>query len=311
MFDRLYWRACLGAVGGVAGTMLFGVFADRASVGERFQQLIGGGMVGGLIGYFVLGAEGLYDRSARRFWRLATYGLVFGAAGGALAIALGYRGRVQTVLPGLGEQSAVSLRVLAWALRWMVLGVFIGMGDGAATRSVVRLGAGALGGGAWGTLGGSVYGLILEARQRTFMGYAWADALGVMVLGVCIGGVLVWVQWFCETTWVQVVEGVLVGRRYGVVKLRNVIVRDECAEIPLPDTRVEPRHALIRRVGGGFVLENVEARPTDTRLNQEILIGEQVLADGDRITVGGTTLRFETREGMAKAPRAVAEKQEA
>src|SRR5207253_631273 len=75
-------NAVYGALGGLLGWLLFGVFGNK-QVSSVAQQLLGGAFIGGLIGYLVVSVEGIRDRSLLRFCRLATYGVVLGALGGA------------------------------------------------------------------------------------------------------------------------------------------------------------------------------------------------------------------------------------
>ena len=55
----------------------------RDNTVELLNWLLGGALIGGLIGYFIVGVDALRDRSLVRFSRLATYGVLLGAAGGA------------------------------------------------------------------------------------------------------------------------------------------------------------------------------------------------------------------------------------
>ena len=64
--------------------------------------------------------------------------------------------------------------------------------------------------------------------------------------------------------------------------------------------RVERRHAWIRRDGHRFVLRNSQSPPEQTRVNDEPVVSERDLCDGDRIQLGNIVLRFQTR--AAKVP---------
>src|SRR5207249_2117860 len=86
---RIYFNAVFGALGGLLGWMLFGVFGDKSDDRVTVQGLLGGALIGGLIGYFVVSVEAIRDRSLVRFSRLASYGVVLGALGGALGMLLG------------------------------------------------------------------------------------------------------------------------------------------------------------------------------------------------------------------------------
>ena len=84
LFLRIYFNAVFGGLGGLLGWMVFGAFGDPRS-GETLQQMVlGGAIIGGFIGYFVVSVDAIRDRSLIRFSRLASYGVVLGMAGGAL-----------------------------------------------------------------------------------------------------------------------------------------------------------------------------------------------------------------------------------
>ena len=96
---RIYFNAVFGALGGLLGWLLLGVFCDK-SVSEQLltgQILLSGVLIGGAIGYFVVSVEAIRDRSLVRFARLATCGLLLGAGGGALGILLGEQVNYQLV----------------------------------------------------------------------------------------------------------------------------------------------------------------------------------------------------------------------
>jgi pSer/pThr/pTyr-binding forkhead associated (FHA) protein len=64
----------------------------------------------------------------------------------------------------------------------------------------------------------------------------------------------------------------------------------EC-DIPVPDKNVSRRHAEIRRQDDAIVVVDLGSM-NGTRVNGAG-VKERVLEDGDEITVGTTTLRFE------------------
>src|SRR5437763_11828833 len=86
---RVYFNAVFGALGGLLGWLLLGVFGEKRSESINLQLLLGGALVGGSIGYWVVSVEAVRDRSLIRFVRLASYGLVLGIVGGAIGMLLG------------------------------------------------------------------------------------------------------------------------------------------------------------------------------------------------------------------------------
>ena len=93
--SRVYFNAVFGALGGLLGWLLFGVFGEknpspRSAYGifthEDLNLLLGGALIGGLVGYFVVAVDAIRDQSLVRFARLASYGVALGAVGGALGM---------------------------------------------------------------------------------------------------------------------------------------------------------------------------------------------------------------------------------
>src|SRR5437879_734077 len=125
---RIYLNAVFGALGGLLGWLLFGIFGDRQN-SNIVQQLLGGAFIGGLFGYLVVGVEAIRDRSLLRFCRLASYGVILGAVGGALGMWLGEQVNYYLVqrllfastLRGAGE-------VFSRGLGCVFLGVAVGPG---------------------------------------------------------------------------------------------------------------------------------------------------------------------------------------
>ncbi|HEV3262954.1 MAG TPA: FHA domain-containing protein [Gemmataceae bacterium] len=306
---RIYFNAVFGALGGLVGWLLFGAFGEKNSAAEYqwFQQLIGGALVGGSIGYLVVSVDAMRDRSLLRFCRLASYGVVLGAVGGALGMWAG--DQVNYLLVGRlaadPERRETALRlagtVLARGLGWMFLGVAVGVSEGVAARSLGKLSYGTAGGALGGLLGGAFFGLLLEASEKDASSYVWGQAVGLAILGACIGSLSALVQGVFQPASVKVVRGWQEGREYALLKSDSVLGRDERADIALfRDMKVEKRHAVIRRQASGFVLLNNHAPPEQTRVNGETVPQVARLHDGDRIQLGNVVLRFQARAAVVK-----------
>ena len=85
ILSKMYFNAVFGALGGLLGWMLFGVFGDKNPSSDAaislvcisisyldLNTLLGGALIGGMIGYFVVSVEAIRDRSVVRFARLAS-----------------------------------------------------------------------------------------------------------------------------------------------------------------------------------------------------------------------------------------------
>src|SRR5262245_17798083 len=96
---RIYYNAVFGALGGLLGWMLFGVLGNREPgqdqavflffTGADLNSILGGMIIGGVIGYFVVSVEAIRDRAVVKFARLASYGALLGMVGGALGMYIG------------------------------------------------------------------------------------------------------------------------------------------------------------------------------------------------------------------------------
>jgi hypothetical protein len=307
LFERIYFNAVFGALGGLLGWMLFGIFGDKTSSSPS-QQLLGGACIGGFIGYFVVSVEAIRDRSILRFSRQACFGVLLGTAGGALGLWVGEAVNYYLVrgLLGWQEGTAAGLRmvgeVLSRGLGWMFLGLAVGLGEGIAARSLGKLSYGTMGGVIGGFVGGALYGLIkaLEKGSES-TSHVWVGALSLMILGACIGALSALVQAVFQLASVKVLRGWQEGREYSLLKADNLLGRDESADIALfRDMRVEKRHAIIQRDGNRFVLLNNESPAEQTRVNDEPVPHLHNLQDGDRIQLGNILLRFQMRAAKNK-----------
>lgn len=80
------------------------------------------------------------------------------------------------------------------------------------------------------------------------------------------------------------------GKEYALDRDPSVIGRLQGSEVEIADKGASRRHAEIRRRGGDFVI--VDLGSTNGTLVNESPISEQVLQEGDRITIGRTVLEF-------------------
>lgn len=294
---RIYLNAVFGALGGLLGWVLFGVFGDKQN-STFAQQLVGGALIGGLIGYLVVSVEAIRDHSLLRFCRLASYGVVLGALGGALGMRLGELVNYYLVHNLLLAPTLRSVgEIVSRGLGWMFLGLAVGLGEGIAARSLGKLSYGTLGGAIGGLVGGVLFGLLKELeRGAPGTNHVWGGAMGLVILGACIGAFSALVQGVFQPASVKVLRGWQEGREYPLLKAESSLGRDESVDIPLfRDMRVEKRHALIQRDGNRFLLCNTQSPAEQTRVNDEPVSSHRALRDGDRIQLGNIVLRFQMR----------------
>src|SRR5213076_55584 len=117
--------------------------------------------------------------------------------------------------------------------------------------------------------GGVLFGLLKELEKGApGTTHVWGGAMGLVILGACIGALSALVQEVFQPASVKVLRGWQEGREYPLVKSDNWLGRDEHADIALfRDMRVEKRHVMIQREGDHFVLLNQNAPPEQTLVN--------------------------------------------
>ena len=301
---RIYFNAVFGALGGLLGWLLFGVFGDKNYTKEQLdlEMLRDGALIGGVIGYFVVSVEAIRDRSLVRFCRLAAYGVVLGALGGAAGMLLGEKVNFKLIewLGAVRDVKTLLLSVLVRGLGWMFLGIAVGASEGVAARSLGKLTYGTIGGALGGFIGGTLYGLAyLKSVEQSNHSGVWS-ATGLIILGACIGSLSALVRGVFQPASVKVLRGWQEGREYPLDKTDNLLGRDEHADIALfRDMKVEKKHAIIQREGNRFLLVNNDAPPETTRVNGEPVRHSCALQDGDRIELGTIILRFQARTAVA------------
>jgi hypothetical protein len=312
---RIYFNAVFGALGGLLGWLLLGVFLDRLS--DNF--LLGGALVGGAIGYWVVSVEAVRDRSPIRFVRLASYGLLLGLVGGAIGMWLGEKLNYTLVLKVLSSGDRASAGnflgcMFSFGLGMMLLGLFVGMSEGIAARSLGKFSYGTIGGAIGGFIGGGFYGLtyllkIQKQNEALAAGLpppdaALSGAVGLVILGACIGSLSALVQGVLLPASLKVMRGWQEGREYPLDKGRNSLGRDEHVDIALfRDMKVEKHHAFVVRQGPAYVLMNNGAPPDWTRVNDAPVASSIALQDGDRVQLGNVILRFQMRAAQNRARR--------
>jgi hypothetical protein len=302
LLGRIYFNAVFGALGGLLGWMLFGVFGDKIPApgfAEILNYLVGGAIIGGLIGFLVVSVEAIRDQSLFRFARLASYGVILGALGGAPGMLLGVF--LQELLTRwLGHYLLITM--FARGLGWSLLGLAIGMSEGIAARSLGKFSYGMIGGTLGGFIGGCLFDLFYAlAVQSLSTTYFW-NALGLVILGACIGALSALVQGVFQPASVKVLRGWQEGREYPLDKIDSLLGRDEHADIALfRDMKIEKRHAFIKRLGERFILCNNDAPPDQTRVNDIPVAQTCELHDGDRLQLGNVVLRFQARAAVNRA----------
>jgi MFS family permease len=303
---RIYFNALFGGLGGLLGWMLFGELVS-ASWDWWTQALIGGVLIGALIGYFVVSVDAILDRSLVRFCRFATFGVILGGLGGAAGYWIGdWVNYLLVSNLGTEQTSLVQvISVLARGFGWLIFGLAVGISEGIASRSLGKMSYGAIGGSLGGFIGGVTFAWLMLVLDKGDSSYVWGQAIGLVVLGACIGALTALVEEVFKPAAIKVMRGWQEGREYPLIKGSSVLGRDEGVDVLLlRDMKVEKRHAMIQRHGNRFLLVNNNAPASNTLVNGEPVAQSAELHDGDRIQLGNVVLRFLMRAAKERQKRA-------
>jgi predicted membrane-bound spermidine synthase len=262
------------------------------AVDSAFLRVI---LIGGILGALVAGAVGLMDailnaKGSQRFVRVALC-MVLGGLGGMFG---GLIGQV------LYETISHLLLFIGWIIAGGLIGASVGAFDllrAVAMKQDLRMPLrkalnGVYGGFLGGLIGGLVFGVVsgIEFLPRSGL------ALGLVILGLCIGLLIGLAQVFLKEAWLKVESGFRAGREVMLSKDETTIGRAESCDVGLfGDNAVERTHARILQKDNRYVLADAET-PGGTFLNGKPIRKPTPLRDGDSIGVGNSVLRFGERQ---------------
>ena len=291
---RIAQNAILGGFGGLVGWLLFTLLDSLLGFNRLnvyLQDAVKGLVFGVCIGFAVGAAEGLFaSRSLRRLLRGGGIGAALGAAGGVIGLVAG---EVIFVQAGGG--------VWPRAVGWGVFGMFVGVSEGVAYKMPVKVRYGILGGLLGGLIGGSTYdGLVAVIRALGFRaeGLAWGSALGLVILGACIGFLISLVESLLRKAWVFFLTGRLEGQTRTLDSSRpHTLGSDPACTIVLPsDLGLAAVHAEIVFEGDHFVIQDRDGAVVIRRDGVDQAVTHHELAAGDRIILGETRMIFRNVE---------------
>jgi hypothetical protein len=196
-----------------------------------------------------------------------------------------------------------------WTVTGLLIGASLGIYDIAAAlaaqggmrgalRKIIN---GVLGGMLGGLLGGILYLLLGVALPKVFgrsedQRLLSSAAVGLVVLGACIGLAIGLAQIILKEAWLRVEAGFRPGREMILSKAETTIGRAESCDLGLfGDHSVERTHARILHEGSRYVLADA-GTPGGTFLNDGPVTEPTPLRSGDAIRVGKSVLRFGERQ---------------
>lgn len=294
--------------GGWAAFLVWGL-AELLNLYEaesRSQGFFKAALTGALLGLFIAAIIGLLDAMMNSvgFARVVRT---------LICLGVGLVGGMIGALVGQAFYSVITnpiTQTVGWAVVGVAVGASIGVFDimrAVMTRSPLRqsirkLVNGVIGGAMGGVLGGIALGGLTIAFGMVFDNAGTMHsprALGLVILGMCIGLLIGAAQVVLKEAWVKVEAGFRPGREMMLSKPETTVGRAEGVDIAMfGDKDCEKLHAkIVLKSGRYYLVDN--GTPGGTFLNGERISGPSPLKSGDLIQCGRSTLRFGERAKRA------------
>jgi len=307
-YRRIHKNALMGGFGALVGWLITSlldallVMLGKPGVSDLsgyMQALIQGPIWGACIGAAIGSTEGLFgSRNIKQALRGALFGAGLGFGGGLVGLLIGefIFGLRIPLIPGIVKR----------AIGWGVFGALVGISDGVAAKMPAKIRYGVLGGLLGGLVGGSTYqGLTAIIRGLGFSsgGLAWGSAIGVVIVGACIGFMMSLVENLLRKAWLFFITGRLEGQTRTLDSSRphTIGTAAGCTIVIPSDPTVQPIHAEITFVGNDeFSVQPRDGQVIVRRDGRDQQVTSHVLAPGDRILLGETRMIFRNVEGKKR-----------
>jgi hypothetical protein len=181
-------------------------------------------------------------------------------------------------------------QVMARAIGWAILGLFLSAAPGVVLRNWKRFGIGLAGGFMGGLLGGLLFDLIGRVTSSNLA----SRFVAIVAIGFIAGLGTGLIEKAAKTGWVRVIAGLIAGKQFIIYKNPTYIGSSPQCEIYLfKDPRVGPRHAAIHAVPGGYEIEDLRS-PTGTFVNGKPVTRTR-LHKNDQVQVSTTVFQFQEK----------------
>lgn len=286
-----------GAIGGfLAWAINEPLTSDRGAVGNASEvflsSLIFFAIVGGCVGLFLGGVEGVSSLNYRKAALGGAIGFGIGAVGGGLAGLLGQA--AYGILGGTGDQLSI-LQIFARTVGWTIAGIFVGLGQGATGRSVKKVINGIVGGAIGGFIGGMLFDPIgvVMAISSSNPGLV-SRLLALIVIGAASGAAIGLIEELRKEAWLVITGGPLTGKQFILYNTVTTIGSSPKCDIALlKDQYLAPEHCSIEVSGAQHLLRDLGSQ-SGTAVNGRPL-QRHPLRRGDVIQIGQTTLEYHDR----------------
>jgi hypothetical protein len=265
-FQRFIYYCAI--CGGLAAWLTFAMVMG-ASLRSFENRILQSALIGSLLGLLVSGALGLLDAvmNSVGFQRLLRVmvcvgvGLIGGMVGGMVGEAL-----FQTVYRMQPDNIILQavMHVIGWTIVGLGCGISIGVydilqaatGAGSVSAAINKVRNGIAGGLLGGIVGGAFFALLADTEVVRLPRFPLA--LGLTIVGLCIGLFIGLAQVILKEAWIKVESGFRAGRELILAKQETAVGRGEGCDVGLfGDPQVEKLHARIVQKNNRYFVEDV------------------------------------------------------
>ncbi len=275
-----------------------GEIESRDRVNDFMSDLLFYGISGMTIAVCLGIAEPMIDRNWRGVTINGAVAAILGLVGGVVVSLFVSRFRDMVVGVIADAQTPLIKQVVADAVQWGTLGLFLGVASGVVLRSVRKIAAGMVG----GLLGGIIGGALMEVIHRMAQGnHDLPRLIAICTIGLVAGLGTGLIENAVKTGWLKVTAGLIAGKQFILYRDPTFIGSSLSCHIYLfRDPSVGKRHAAVHIVPGGYEIENLPLG-SDTFVNSEPVFGRRRLRTGDLIQIGSTIMMFAEKTAEKKA----------
>ena len=271
-----------------ARTRLIEEQIEKDQTRNFIQQMIWFSVLGIPIALFLALCDGVTSRNWHACVVNGSVGIVLGLLGGVI-VGL-FINQLYNAMGGSFEERSLTRQILARAVGWAILGLFLAIAPGLVLRNVKRSLIGLAGGFAGGLLGGFLFDPISFATDNAVVSRLVAIVAISLVAGVGTGIL----ENVAKTGWMKVTTGLIAGKQFILYKNPTVVGSSPQCEIYLfKDVQVAPQHAAIHLVPHGFELQHLGA--IGTTLVNGTPISRVRLKNNDQVQIGDTTFSFQEK----------------
>jgi hypothetical protein len=237
-------------------------------------------------------AEPLVERNWAGAVVFGSVGATLGLVGGVV-VSLFIDKLFEAVRGNVNDPALLNL-MLARALTWAVLGVFLSTAAGLVLRSGRKLLIGMAG----GLIGGAVGGLLFDPVGHWAGNEHIGRLLAIVAIGVVSGAATGLIENAAKTGWLRVLSGPIAGKQFILYRNPTYIGSSlQCHIYLFKDPAVGRRHAAIHVLPGGFEIENLPLGQATSVNGRDI--SRARLRNGDEVRIGATSLLFQEKPQAA------------